>query len=575
MCVPFLATNPKVMERLIGFEGVLDFLILLGFESDAMGMKLIAEVQPSPQVVRNAINVLSQYQSRFRVPLKGNVVVKMNNRRNMSAELQIANSSANINNKNNNTYDDDDDQLLLDENMSITQGFGDGYGNNNENNNDEDALTLEQIILWATHESQNNDLMDTLLLTHKTFTDSLNLLKQLCRRFFVPIPEVMKNSAAAKTFQISIQKSIQLKVIKALRTWLKQYWNTDFYNDTQMLDELREWMQDLKQYSISSEAYCTWILPWYDTLMKEFLRFEQRGNHQFIGHLQKVKNFDEVTIPKKFNIQQVTAEMLADQLTLMAFRVFQRITPRELLEQKWKNQDIMKREISNVNAPNVIGMIKLFNSLTVFVQIQILTEKNLMKRSKAIKRVIRMGQRFRELRNYNSLCAVFGALNSAPIHRLKIAWKRVPDKSMQQFEEWAMVFCSARNHRNLRQLIRKFPGRPCIPHLGVLLQDLIYIDEGNESYMESNIFSITDKVNKKMINFSKCVRIADRIKNISMYQMQTYHLKENDIVQKVLIDEFSKVIEVTEDEIWDMSTEVKRTDLREAKGKIFRLQHQT
>merc|ERR1712113_18622 len=58
-------TNPKVMERLIGFEGVLDFLMLLGFESDAMGMKLICEQKPSQQVVRNAIEVLNTYESRL------------------------------------------------------------------------------------------------------------------------------------------------------------------------------------------------------------------------------------------------------------------------------------------------------------------------------------------------------------------------------------------------------------------------------------------------------------------------------------------------------------------------------
>merc|ERR1712228_853861 len=52
-------TNPKVMERLIGFEGVLDFLVLLGFESDAVGAKLICKVKPSANVVHNAITVLN------------------------------------------------------------------------------------------------------------------------------------------------------------------------------------------------------------------------------------------------------------------------------------------------------------------------------------------------------------------------------------------------------------------------------------------------------------------------------------------------------------------------------------
>merc|ERR1719229_2175659 len=57
-------TNPKVTERLIGYEGVIDFLQLLGFVSDSLGLKLVCEQKPSPQVVRNAIEVLNTYESR-------------------------------------------------------------------------------------------------------------------------------------------------------------------------------------------------------------------------------------------------------------------------------------------------------------------------------------------------------------------------------------------------------------------------------------------------------------------------------------------------------------------------------
>jgi hypothetical protein len=494
----------------------------------------------------------------------------------------------NNNNDNNNNesgdVDDENDEsdLLLDDSTVTTQGFGDGFGQSE--NSEEDSLTLEQIILWSTHERQNNDLMDILLLTHKTFTDSLTLLKLLHRRFFLPIPnDMLGDYDRTKQFQVTIQKRIQLKVIKAVRGWMKQYFATEFLGDDAMLNEMRSWLKEMREYSNSREVqdYCSWVLPLYDTVKKEFQRFQQKG-HECArrAYAQPLKNFDHVVIPKKINIAQLSAEMLADQLTLMAFRVFSRITDRELLEQEWKSENKAK---ATAGAPNVMAMIKLFNSLTVFVQIQILREKNLMKRAKAMKRVIKMGERFRELRNFNSLCAVFGALNSAAIHRLKLAWKRVPEKSMQQFEEWAMIFCCNRNHRNLRQMIRKFPGRPCIPHLGVVLQDIIFIDEGNASYMEDNIFSPKEaningkkggkgkgKGKAKMINFSKCVRIADRIKILEMHQMQAFHLKENEIVQKVLLKEFAAVQHVNEDEIWDMSTEIHRTDQREHKsGGIF------
>merc|ERR1712013_530483 len=81
-------TNPNVMERLIGYEGVLDFLMLLGFESDAMGMKLICQDAPSAQVVQNAITVLNSYQQRFRMTDNGlGMNMPMNGMMNMGAPL--------------------------------------------------------------------------------------------------------------------------------------------------------------------------------------------------------------------------------------------------------------------------------------------------------------------------------------------------------------------------------------------------------------------------------------------------------------------------------------------------------
>ena len=60
-------------------------------------------------------------------------------------------------------------------------------------------------------------------------TDSLTLLKQLRRRFFVQIPrEISSDPVAVTKFRKHVQKSIQLKVIKALRDWMKGYWDEDF-----------------------------------------------------------------------------------------------------------------------------------------------------------------------------------------------------------------------------------------------------------------------------------------------------------------------------------------------------------
>jgi len=254
-----------------------------------------------------------------------------------------------------------------------------------------------------------------------------------------------------------------------------------------------------------------------------------------------------------------TAEELADQITLMDYRLFSRIEPRECVHQRWKNKNNKKL------APNILALIQQFNNFVIFIQIQILRERSLRKRGTAIKRIIKMGQHFKLTRNYNSLCAVFSALNSAPIHRLKLAWTKVPQRNRQMFEEWSVIFCRDFNHRNLRQLLRKAGGKPCIPHIGLFLQDLVFIDEGNKKKLAVPAFN-----GNQMLNFNKCVRIADQIKHLQLFQHHKYSakIKEKKTTQKLLLIEFDKLKDVTEDQIWNMSTEIKKQDAKEANAPL-------
>ncbi len=248
-------TNPKVVERLVGFEGVLDFLMLLGFESDEMGMKLICEQKPSQQVVRNAVDVLNSYENRLGI------------------------GKNNKNNKNNKTPQQPKEQP----------------NNNNENESEEDTLTLEQIILWSTHESmRDNESMETLITTHKTITDSsVTLLKQLRRRFFVPIPRDLIQNGTEKdinNFKFNVQKSIQLKVINALRNWLKCYWDEDFSikyseNGQEMQTELGLWIGELDKIAQNDKQ----IAAVRDLVVKEFERFKLEGNKSKNEHIKRIK----------------------------------------------------------------------------------------------------------------------------------------------------------------------------------------------------------------------------------------------------------------------------------------------
>ena len=91
----------------------------------------------------------------------------------------------------------------------------------------------------------------------------------------------------------------------------------------------------------------------------------------------------------------------------------------------------------------------------------------------------------------------------------------------------------------------------------------MFIDEGNQKKEKVGNFNDTD-----ILNFRKCVRIADRIKNLQLFQTHKYSdtIKEKRVLQKVLLTEFDKLKDITEDQIWDMSTEVKKQDAKDAKS---------
>lgn len=91
---------------------------------------------------------------------------------------------------------------------------------------------------------------------------------------------------------------------------------------------------------------------------------------------------------------------------------------------------------------------------------------------------------------------------------------------------------------------------PCIPHIGVFLEDLQSIRETSSRHL----------------GFRNCIRIADRIKNLQAFKVHRYSdiIEPDRKMQKVLLLEFEKLRDISEDQIWEMSAEIKRKDANDA-----------
>eukprot|EP00484_Ammonia_sp_Unknown_P030700 CAMPEP_0197050808 /NCGR_PEP_ID=MMETSP1384-20130603/25624_1 /TAXON_ID=29189 /ORGANISM="Ammonia sp." /LENGTH=804 /DNA_ID=CAMNT_0042483269 /DNA_START=16 /DNA_END=2430 /DNA_ORIENTATION=- len=583
-------SNLKIMDKLLGFEGVLDFLHLLGYESDDKGSKIVCKKKPDKPVVESAMQIIDRYQTRMSI-----------------VRYSIASSDTEQKQTNEvNLYDDQQEQP--------------DFVKLNE------SLSLEQIVIWSTHENVHDehtmDLMDTLIVTHKQFTNSVTLFRHLRRRFNSAIPEHVqaaehqtKGHSPVDTYSprlvfehaielddedeeeeeeeeeaayesprnaalLQRQKVIQLKVFKSLLDWMESCWLDDFEGNNQLNKELNAWMAELEQLQYTKlKKQCLWLKPLLDTVVKttakskfvsETLRKQlaEKAINPETGVPRYLENVEIKILKRGYKLSSVTADELANQITWMNFKVFSSIQARECIGQNWKKQ--RKEEWS----PNILLMIQQFNNLVTFVQLQILLESSLKDRAKEIKLMIQMGERMRKLKNYNGLCAVMNALNSSSIFRLKLAWQKVPDKLVNQFKAFKDVFKNTRNFRNYRSVFRNV-APPAIPYFGLFLQDLMFIDEGNDGYEKVKIALDDDgqtdekKEEKQdaepeslVVNFNKYVRTMDRIRNIQTYQQVGYEsvCKENPQLQRLLYQQFHAVKEFTQDTIWEMSDQAVSID---------------
>lgn len=103
---------------------------------------------------------------------------------------------------------------------------------------------------------------------------------------------------------------------------------------------------------------------------------------------------------------------------------------------------------------------------------------------------------------------VISGLQNSSVSRLKRTWQQIPPQSVQDFEQFNSVMLS--NFQFLRQALDN-SSLPCLPYIGIFLQDLTFIEDGNRNNLENGL-----------INFEKNEMIAKVIVQIQQYQQKSF-----------------------------------------------------
>jgi len=218
-------------------------------------------------------------------------------------------------------------------------------------------------------------------------------------------------------------------------------------------------------------------------------------------------------------VEDIDTVELARQVTLMMFATFQRVEPWELLDGAFAKKDKATR------APNVVALTDQFNDFSSWVVYNVVTQMDMKKRAALVRKFIQMAEELRRIGNLNGVFAIVAGLSGAAVHRLKKTWELVTkDKKANDAWEFQLELTNPQSSFSQYRAAKAAIDPPMIPYLGVYLQDLTFIEEGNNDRLENGY-----------INFVKFRMIADILVEIKQFQQKEYNLQPVPAIQEYLL----------------------------------------
>ncbi|XP_043065961.2 guanine nucleotide-releasing factor 2 isoform X2 [Drosophila bipectinata] len=220
---------------------------------------------------------------------------------------------------------------------------------------------------------------------------------------------------------------------------------------------------------------------------------------------------------------------IAEQMTLLDAELFQKIEIPEVL--------LFAKDQCEEKSPNLNKFTEHFNKMSFWARSKILRLQDAKEREKHVNKFIKIMKHLRKMNNYNSYLALLSALDSGPIRRLE--WQKGITEEVRSF---CTLIDSSSSFRAYRQALAE-TNPPCIPYIGLVLQDLTFVHVGNQDYLS-----------KGVINFSKRWQQYNIIVNMKRFKKCAYPFRRNERIIR-FFDNFKDFM--GEEEMWQVSEKIK------------------
>ncbi|XP_023170094.2 guanine nucleotide-releasing factor 2 isoform X3 [Drosophila hydei] len=368
---------------------------------------------------------------------------------------------------------------------------------------------IDALIVHASRVQKvaDNAFSEAFITTFRTFIQPIDVIEKLTHRytyFFCQVHD-QKQKAAKETF------SLLVRVVNDLTS-------TDL--TSQLLSLLVEFVYQLV---CSGQLYLAKLLR--NKFVEKVTLYKDQRSYSYIhDHVGSGSNTNSQ--PSLLDLKSLE---IAEQMTLLDAELFQKIEIPEVL--------LFAKDQCEEKSPNLNKFTEHFNKMSYWARSKILRLQDAKEREKHVNKFIKIMKHLRKMNNYNSYLALLSALDSGPIRRLE--WQKGIAEEVRCF---CALIDSSSSFRAYRQALAE-TNPPCIPYIGLVLQDLTFVHVGNQDY-----------VSKGVINFSKRWQQYNIIVNMKRFKKCTYPFRRNDRIIR-FFDNFKDFM--GEEEMWQISERIK------------------
>ena len=355
----------------------------------------------------------------------------------------------------------------------------------------------------------DTSFVQTFVSTYQSFTTPAELFNKLMERYDVP-----------SGMDPKLRQQIRLRVAIVVKHWVENQF-ADF--DQTIITRLYELCKRLEADN---------QIPMSQALLKLIQRKDE-------ARLAKLRSFlsvppTDLQIPSGYVnptelFMMYSPTDIAQQMTIVDFSWFSDIEARELLNQCWSKPKLQYR------ARNVLGLINRVNILSYWIPSLILWPDKLTSRVQVFEKFIKVADVLRKLGNFSSLMAILAGLGQSSTARLTHTKNALSADAKKTLADLENLMSPQKSFSNYRTALRACKP-PAVPYLGVYLQDLTFIEDGNpETLPNASPLTPGGIAVSQLVNFERLAMVYGVLKEVLLFQQQSYGLAVLEPINTLLI----------------------------------------